>query len=363
MRLDYLIILGISIVQFSTTKKEKKKEYKEIKRRYHTIHNTTTNRVVHSDGIVGYEKFVCPEFKCKDIILQNKTAKEIEIYSTLATRLYSRTLEPMDHILINKPVLPVLFDWLLVPYLKLKDNSVDILYGNVAIPKTIYVKTEALRVFMKKILPNLTHPFVLYTGSNDFTIPRNVDLRFNSTEYNAKYQLPWNRITHHKLLLHWYVENHDVLHPKVSTMPIGMNPKEFHPDDRTDFSPDWKLTALKDRPFKILSVDRTRPGPQWLDRKNAHENCQKVSEICQAVDSALSHSEFVELVSSFPFLLCVHGGGIGAFLAMYSIHFTINLTYHFLPCLPCLPVYRSFSKGMGSDNCWRDTDHRALHAR
>jgi len=151
---------------------------------------------------------------------------------------------------------------------------------------------------------------VLYSGSNDFTIPKNLDLRFNSTQYNKKFQPPWNNITNHRFLLRWYAENHDELHPKVSTMPIGLNPKEFHPDTRNDFVPESNMTRLQDRPMKILSIDRIRKGPQWEDRKDAHTYCTQIEDVCKAVDAALTHAEFAQLISSYPFLLCVHGGGI-----------------------------------------------------
>jgi len=238
------------------------------------------------------------------------------VYYTLASRLYTDRIEKGDtkEFLrkFNKPILPALFDWLLVPYNK-KDVQIDILYGNVAIPRTIYVKTDSLRVFARQILPNLTHPFVLYTGSNDFTIPKNLDLRFNATEYNERFQPAWNRITKHRLLLRWYAENHDENHPKVSTMPIGLNPKEFHPDERIDFVAESNIPRLEDRPMKILSIDRTRIGPQWEDRRDAHTHCANAGEVCVAVDAALTHTEFAHLISSYPFLLCVHGGGIGIY--------------------------------------------------
>lgn len=269
-----------------------------------------TNIVRANEALITKVKAICPDLKCVDVSM---SLPELEVYNTLATRIYTDKLNLLNYTTpFSLPIFPALFDWILLSYVHKKTGKeMNVLFGNIAMPRTIFVKTESLRVFTTKILPHIIHPFVLYTGSNDFTIPNNVDLRFDSTEKQSIYLPIWKEITSHKHLLHWYVENHDELHPKVSTMPIGLNPKEFHPDDRSEFIPEANLTQLWQRPLKILSIDRVRSGPQWASRADAHHQCARIPDICRPIFSELTHQKFIAAVSSFPFLLCVHGGGLG----------------------------------------------------
>ena len=286
----------------------------ECKKRkvYPTYPSPPNSSLLHriTDAIFVEEKLVCANLTCTDVL---RKVNEFEVYNTLGTRLYSDVVNMNHSGPFRIPIFPALFDWIFISTFNKQHQKIDILYGNVKIARTIYVKTDALNGFKRRILPRLSHPFVLYSGSNDYTIPNNLDLRYNSTEYQRIYLPIWQSITEHPLLLHWYVENHDELHPKVSTMPIGLNPKEFHPDDRSSFVPEENLTQLWQRPLKILSIDRVRPGLQWKDRKDTHAWCSQIGRVCHAVDKELNHSQFVATVTSYPFILCVHGGGIGNF--------------------------------------------------
>ena len=272
---------------------------------------------------------LCPDFSCVDQMSSANISK-FEVLNVLGTSLVSEYADTIANIsyTFRKRSFAALFDWVLTnACVKLcRDkkrckkmivndrrwkctNSIDVLYGNIAVPRTIYVATISLDSFAKYILPRLTHPFILYSGMNEYTIPNNLDLRFNSKKIKRKFFPLWKDITQHDLLLRWYAENHDLVHPKVSTMPIGLNPREFDPHDRQVFN---ITKSLYSRPLKVLSVDRVRDGPQWVDRKNAHLLCAEMQgDLCHVANSSLTHREFIATISRYPFLLCVHGGGIG----------------------------------------------------
>ena len=278
------------------------------------------------------EKLLCRNFYCVDHP-PSTNLSQFEVYNTLATRLAIANLDSMANLsyTFNAPSFAALFDWVLINLCvkgcrdvmgcRRKDltkrcplGSVDVLYGNVAVPRTIFVYTISLDSFVKYILPRLTHPFVLYSGTTDLTIPNNVDLRYDSRRARRKFLPLWQNITEHELLLRWYAENHDIGHAKVSTMPIGLNPRELDPHDLDVMLREIETATqpLRSRPLSILSVDRVREGPQWVDRKTAHLLCGEMrGGLCHLVNRSLTHREFISTIAQYPFLLCVHGGGIG----------------------------------------------------
>jgi hypothetical protein len=62
----------------------------------------------------------------------------------------------------------------------------------------------------------------------------------------------WQALTASPQVLHWYSENHDRTHAKVSSLPTGMVS-----NDRMSFH-ETMNRPLRDRVFKVLSMDRSR---------------------------------------------------------------------------------------------------------
>ena len=200
-------------------------------------------------------------------------------------------------------------------------------YGTTVHPKFIFVATRALYQF-EPILDLIEHPFVLISTINDETIPINTDQRisipkgFSGDEKSGL----WPRVVNHPKVIHWFVENHTVRHPKVSTMPIGFvgdfqSKDTPHPHTVFDEmlaagnqAPNWK-----DRKTLMLSNDRVRNGyGQWQDRRDVHVLCE-AHPLCnvtwkfvpnQWTQFEPNERSFNEDVSSSKFLLMTHGGGI-----------------------------------------------------
>lgn len=118
------------------------------------------------------------------------------------------------------------------------------------------------------------------------------------------------------MLIHWFAENRDVLHPKLSTLPTAMSIGGNNPDASLDTLPDpATILPVTERPLRVLSSDRVRSGTgQWALRAEVKQLCLSVSDICMTPPDAggegITRGDYLELLVSVPFVACVKGGGI-----------------------------------------------------
>ncbi len=185
-------------------------------------------------------------------------------------------------------------------------------------PNTIFVNTYMLPHFIESTLHFMdpTYRFVLLTGGADMTVPRGAgDSRYHllrgfgqGWDGGAYYQ----KLLNDPRLIHWYCENHDLEHKKLSTLPTGLV-DEIHDAAVRDMPKE--LTPFNKRPLKILVSDKVRTGTgQWATRANVARMCDELPEYCMRpsgdMANGVSHEEFFKLVSSVPFIACAHGGGM-----------------------------------------------------
>lgn len=186
------------------------------------------------------------------------------------------------------------------------------MWGNIAArPRTIFVRTDLLALVWERVFPLLDHQFVLITGDGDSTLPRQVDARARSRELPESY---WNALLKDKRVVHMFIENLDEQkHPdRVSPLPIGLNHHEF---------PGKNLNYLRSRIVgqvrfsqrlqqRVLQSDRVRIGAQWEDRSRVHGYCLGPwASFCDAKQTKGAR-EYALLLQRYPFVVCVHGGGI-----------------------------------------------------
>lgn len=201
-------------------------------------------------------------------------------------------------------------------------------YGFVEKPRILFVEKHSMPRFLA-VLPLIHNPFVLVCGGGDITLPRNVDLRYQPLK---NFGPPdggegWKTLLQNQNVLHMFIENHDLNHTKVSTLPTGFphNP-DTNPGRMFNQINIKNKTHLLDRPILLLSTDRTRDGTsQFADRARYYNLC-KASKFCTVADSlpgpnvtnmkfgahrqALIHDAFLNNVAQSKFILCGHGGGI-----------------------------------------------------
>lgn len=197
---------------------------------------------------------------------------------------------------------------------------VPCLFGNMSSPpRSIFVHNHMLPHFVESTLHFMdpTYRFVLVTGGTDMTVPRQTDSRyrqafrgFGGNDGGRFYQI----LVESPQIIHWFAENHDLTHPKVSTLPTGMS-TGFNPDDRTDFP--WNISIpILQRPMKVLVSDRVRSGTgQWALRREVKDECEKVkASICEVPSDiggeGIAKKDYMKLLSSIPFIACVRGGGL-----------------------------------------------------
>jgi hypothetical protein len=165
----------------------------------------------------------------------------------------------------------------------------------------------AISHLIDKVLPNLSHPFVLVSGSEDVTIPHQLDKRWNPFDSETVEKI--KRIADHPLLIHWFAENLDqVWHKKVSPFPTGMVFRKKSMSSRL-ITP--KVPLLSERPLRVLCGHRVRDGAQWKVRKDvtliAKEHWKGFTDV---LSKPVSQTEYLAAVSRVSFVLCVEGGGI-----------------------------------------------------
>lgn len=91
-------------------------------------------------------------------------------------------------------------------------------------PKTIFVHTPMLPHFVESTLKfmNESHRFVLVSAGSDATVPRALYGDHDFRGFTGDPNSYWGKLANDPRLIHWFCENHDLLHPKVSAIPTGL---------------------------------------------------------------------------------------------------------------------------------------------
>jgi len=179
-------------------------------------------------------------------------------------------------------------------------------------PKHLFLSLRspinAITTFTTEILPNLSTPFFLISGSEDCTLPRQTDKRWPT--FSPAVQQMIEIIRSHPLLLHWFAENleSDDL-PKMSPLPVGMVYKYDQMGENLDDI--LKPPPIIDRKLKVLCGHRVRKGPQWELRREVTTLANTVwSEFCTVQEKELSEQDYVAQIRAHSFVLCAEGGGV-----------------------------------------------------
>lgn len=129
-------------------------------------------------------------------------------------------------------------------------------------PKLFFVSTMFLPHFVESTLPRMEQNarFVLISAGVDMTVPRSFfnygpKLRGFSGDMGSY----WGKILNDPRVIHWYCENHDLNHPKVSTLPTAFvaNDRQ-HIDDFSDHPNRSEIVPLTERPLKFIVSDKVR---------------------------------------------------------------------------------------------------------
>lgn len=187
-------------------------------------------------------------------------------------------------------------------------------WGRIEIlPRTVFLQSFELQRFHNNLLPCFPewHKFVLIIGDQDLTTPKQTDLRWGSPMLDAS---AWDSWLKDDRVLHLFVEHLDTASPadRVTPIPVGFNPDEFvgwNPDKALQLT-HRESRPISERPIGMVFTNRIRENGygQWNDRFMAMTMCQNLP-FCD-IQTSTPPSSFLEMIQKYPFLLCVHGGGI-----------------------------------------------------
>jgi hypothetical protein len=165
---------------------------------------------------------------------------------------------------------------------------------------------DALAFFHDEVLPSIGSPFVLISGSEDVTIPRQLDRRWRSFTIAEVRRI--EALLEDRRIIHWYAENLDECHRKLSPLPTGM----VFPDPATSHEVTVPcVPPLGTRPLKILCAHRVREGPQWDVRRKVTHLCRELRrDICTVIENEVTEDVFVKLLQEHSFVICAEGGGL-----------------------------------------------------
>lgn len=165
----------------------------------------------------------------------------------------------------------------------------------------------ALRFFCHEVLPRITAPFVLVSGSEDVTLPTQTDRRWRP--YDAGERAMIAALLDDPRLIRWFAENlDDGTHPRLAALPVGM----VWPDGPPDPPPAPPVPPpLGPRPLRVLCAHRRRDGPQWAPRRRVDALARGPwAGFTQCPDGELPEAAFLAALEAHSFVLCVEGGGL-----------------------------------------------------
>ena len=176
---------------------------------------------------------------------------------------------------------------------------------------TIYIQTIWLSYFSKSVLPKITQPFVLVSGDNDLPVD----------SHNLGEEL--EKILNYPYLVKWFAQNKDVEHPKLSTLPIGINLYNLWTDP-LQWGGGFILPAMQELQLKTISEN----APQFSARKpeifcNWHfsldrgdrRHCFEIIDksVCHFQSAPTPVDQTWALQSQYQFVLSPHGAGLDCF--------------------------------------------------
>lgn len=180
----------------------------------------------------------------------------------------------------------------------------------------------ALAFLVEEVLPQIHGPFRLISGSEDVTLPRQLDQRWRTFHDEERQRIA--RLLDDPRLIAWAAENLDALfHPKLLPLPLGLTFPEGGAEQPLGI-PRFPPQAC--RPLRLLCAHRLREGPQWETRRRVSELARcELAAWSTLLEEEVPERRFLQLLHQHAFVLCVAGGGLDpspkAWLAM--LHGTI----------------------------------------
>jgi len=193
----------------------------------------------------------------------------------------------------------IYFDWQIAfPNIYKKNNH----------PRTVYLKTDFLREFVKFILPSINNEFILITACSDLS----PQISFPN-EYDT--------LIHDQRVKHWYMNNMRYKNNKVSSLPCGIAAGKYW-DNCTPEEVDKVIcttidnTDVKNKKDKVFCSFREAYfnvcGNDMFIRPKISEiiNKKEYKDIFDVYSNNMQFREFLKTLSEYKYALIPHGNGM-----------------------------------------------------
>jgi len=173
---------------------------------------------------------------------------------------------------------------------------------------TIYVASDGIAYFAENVLGMISAPFILVTGDSD--LPINISTLGQSLEI----------LLSSPKLLRWYAQNKDMQHPKIQSLPIGINIHNLW-SNPLEWGGGFILPAMQELQLKTIAekaLPFTHRTPKifcnWhfsIDRADRKQCLDQIGHaLCCFQDKPLPMAQTWELQSQFQYVLSPHGAGL-----------------------------------------------------
>lgn len=173
---------------------------------------------------------------------------------------------------------------------------------------SIFVPSDGLNYFSDKILPQIQEGFVLVSGDSDLPI--------NDSSLGNALQ----KLLSSPLVIAWYAQNRDIDHPKLHTLPIGINLHNLWANP-LQWGGGFILPALQELQLRTIANN----APDFLDRQqkifcNWHFSIDRADrrECLETIDKSICYfqpepkpmADTWEMQAQYQFVLSPHGAGL-----------------------------------------------------
>ena len=166
---------------------------------------------------------------------------------------------------------------------------------------------EALAFFQREVLPRIEGRFRLISGSEDVTLPRQLDLRWRG--FTAEERRLIDAIIADPRLICWAAENLDSRpDPRWLPLPLGLNIEHGDPDRPMTVPP---CPPQRHRPARLLCAHRIRQGAQWERRRRLSRLCrEQLWRSATVIGEEVDARHYDRLLRLHAFVVCASGGGL-----------------------------------------------------
>ena len=228
----------------------------------------------------------------------------------------------------------------------LVDKDID--FTSIKRNQTVYINNSAITNFVIQYLPTIKCDFILVSGDSDITYP---------TDMNQKVL---NLLLRNKHLKRWWCQNWIGNHPKVITLPIGLDYHTIAENENHSWGNKKSEIAQEKELLDMKCVPAWSPYSQRLtkcysnftfamntrfsfDRRDCISKCN--TDLVFYEPNPISRNESWTNQREYAFVLSPMGGGIDCHRLWEALH---------LGCIPIVKSTKGFLNQRGLDSMYND---------